>query len=453
MNTNLEIRFMQLGLVFFMIILLSVFTDLVFYSLLGLGLFLFFSLKFFSDLGSKIQIKDLMILLALLQWIIGPVLAYRYDPDNQFYYMAVDETVYMSYVFPASLLFVLGLYFPLWNKRTNAQIHLDNIRKLIIKYPRLDLILLAIGVFSELLIEFAPSALRFVLYLFSGARFIGLYFLIMSNKSYKWTLSIAMFFWLTVSAVSDAMFHDLLLWIGFLMIILAFIYHVSIEKKVLAFTLIFVSGFLIQTVKYEFRSKSSMVSSDYGKLELFVDLIFESAANQDILFSGVNMRATITRINQGWIIARIMSYTPRYEPFADGETVIASLKAILLPRFLAPNKAKAGGHAYFERFTGKKLGKWTSMNLSTLGEAYANYGVWGGSIFMFILGVFYNFFIYNIFQIAIKRPSIILFLPLLFLQVVKAETDIAIVLNHLMKASIAIYLLFWGLERFLGIKL
>jgi hypothetical protein len=161
----------------------------------------------------------------------------------------------------------------------------------------------------------------------------------------------------------------------------------------------------------------------------------------------------VTRINQGWIIARIMSWTPSREPFAEGETIKEAVKATLLPRFLAPNKVIAGGRTYFTRFTGKDISEDTSMGLSLLGEAYANYAIFGGSLFMFIIGLFYNFFVFQIYKIANKHPTIIFFIPLIFLQVVKAETDFSVILNHLIKASIAVWMIYFAVRRFFHIKL
>ena len=139
--------------------------------------------------------------------------------------------------------------------------------------------------------------------------------------------------------------------------------------------------------------------------------------------------------------------------FAEGETIIKGIQASLLPRFLAPDKAKAGGREYFERFTGKFISKNTSMGLSPLGEAYANFGIVEGAIFMLLLGLFYNFILKKIFSYAATYPTLILFLPLIFLQVVKAEVDFAVVINYLIKAIIAVALLFWFSRNFLKLRL
>ena len=129
-----------------------------------------------------------------------------------------------------------------------------------------------------------------------------------------------------------------------------------------------------------------------------------------------------------------------------------ALEATLLPRFIAPNKKMAGGKENYERFTGYEL--WTaSMGISLLGEGYANFGVTGAWIFMFGCGLFFSLMLHLIIGAAKTRPSLILWLPLLFLQAIKAETELVVVMNYLVKATILVFLLFWGVRKFLGWKL
>ncbi len=148
-----------------------------------------------------------------------------------------------------------------------------------------------------------------------------------------------------------------------------------------------------------------------------------------------------------------MRYTPYYEPYANGETIIIGVEASLIPRFLNPNKAKAGGRDNFQRFTGKKISDNTSMGLSPLGEAYANFGINGGIFFMFLLGLFYNFYMFIILRLTDRFPSLILWMPLLFLQVVKAETDFVVVLNHLVKASVVVTIIIFSIRKVTQIKI
>ncbi len=437
------------GITSFFILLLIFPVD--FFSSLGVSIFIFFGTKFFYEVGKKIEIKDIMILLASLQWIIGPLLAYKVYPDNDFYYMAVDINTYMSFVVPATIAFSIGLYIPLGKKEKSDNRILYEIKELIKKYKNIDLILIFIGIVSEIIIDIVPRNIRFVLFLFSGLRFIGLYFLFLSERKNKNTFVIIILGWLFLTALQETMFHDLLLWLSFFMMIVAFIIKPSLKKKVLylfAFLFLIIT---IQTIKHSFRN--AVAEGKGSGLGLFTDLVKKRVLESSYVKSESNLSAMVTRINQGWIIARIMYHTPRYEPFAGGETIKEALKSSLLPRFLAPNKVKAGGRTYFTRFTGKQISDNTSMGLSLLGEAYANFGIGGGVFFMFIIGLFYNYFIFFIYKIAVKHPALIFFIPLIFLQVVKAEIDFSVILNHLVKASVAVWMIFWGVKNVFGIKI
>jgi hypothetical protein len=172
-------------------------------------------------------------------------------------------------------------------------------------------------------------------------------------------------------------------------------------------------------------------------------LLFETAVLQ-------NMGA---RLNQGWIIARVMNHMPAKQEFVRGETIENGIYAALLPRILAPNKAEAGGRANFERFTGTELPETTSMDVSLVGEGYANFGKTGGVIFLLIMGAFYNLAIIKTISLAKLYPTILFWLPIIFFQVIKAETDFATVLNHFTKAVIVTFAVFWGMIKVLKLKM
>ena len=86
------------------------------------------------------------------------------------------------------------------------------------------------------------------------------------------------------------------------------------------------------------------------------------------------------------------------------------------------------------------------MDISQVGEAYANFGASGGMIFMLFLGLFFNWIINIISRWGNRYPDLIFWLPLIFLQVVKAETSLVTVLNHLTKAMLVTWFFFspWG---------
>ena len=435
---------------FFTFLFIAIFSfDL--FSSIGIGLFLFFGVKFFLEIGEKIEIRDIMILIAVLQWIIGPLLAYKVYPDDDFYYMAVEIDVYMSFVVPASFAFVLGLYLPLKNQQEGESLYLFGIKNTLKKYKNLDLLLVLSGVILNIFVLSFPQSIRFAASLLSDVRFVGLYLLLLGHRKNKWLIVGGVILMLLLTALRNAMFHDLILWLSFFLMIAAFVYKPTVRKKAIFVISLLFLVITLQTIKHSFREALSEGTGE--GVSLFADLVQEEVFDSDYATSESNLSAMVTRINQGWIIARIMSWTPSHEPFAGGETIMEAIKSSFMPRFLFPNKVTAGGRTYFTRFTGKDISDQTSMGLGLVGEAYANYGINGGAFFMFIIGFFYNFFLSRIYKIAKKHPAIIFFIPLLFLQVVKAETDFSVILNHLMKATVVVWAIFFGLRKFLKIKI
>ncbi len=439
---------------FFTVFILLGMTSLTAFSVLGLTTFVFFVTKFYSELGSKIEMRDLIIIIAILQWIVGPILAYTFNSDDQFYYMAVKEEVYMNYVFPASFLFIVGLYFPIPQKPINENLLLKHIVYIVTKQKNIDLLFIITGFIADFLIDFVPDSLRFFTSLISGSRFIGLYFLALSDRPNKWIYFALVIGSLIAASVGQAMFHDLLLWVGFLFVIITYIYRFSSTSKFMWTAALIFGVMIIQTVKQEYRKVIWVQNTtNIDKGQIFTSIVQNQLENTVKMVSNENIDAAINRINQGWIIARIMAWTPLKEPYADGETIYRGLEAAFLPRIIAENKAKAGGKENFQRFTGKKLRENTSMGLSPIGEAYANFGVFYGALFMLFLGLFYNVILWQLVSYLTKYPTLILFFPLMFLHVIKAEVDFAVVLNYLVKSIIVVALIFWSARQFFNIKL
>lgn len=438
------------GVAAFTFLLLYTLSSLSFMAILGNTAFVFFSAKFFNDLANKIIVKDVIIAIALLQWVVGPTLSYMFYQDIPIFYMAVEEETYMSYVIPAVFAFIAGLYFPLFRRPIDENYMLGRIKQLIATYPYLDFLLLGIGFISIAALRILPNSLWFVAILLSSGRFIGLFFLVINPyRPYKWWLFGATLLLIFVSVLGAALFHAFLLWSLFLLIIIGFLYKFSVTQKLLFLVGFVFFLFIIQTVKHTYRNLSS---SERG-LSSFSDMAVGSIKDEEGTFSEENLLGFVVRINQGWIIARVLHYVPTYEPFADGETVKEAVIAALVPRFIYQDKASAGGKANFTRFTGLRIGAGTSMDISLVGEAYVNYGRTGGMVFMFIIGLFYSFLLYIVFLYTFRHPSLVLWIPMIFLQTVKAETDLVTTLNYAIKAVIMVAIIFWGMRRFLNIRM
>ena len=115
--------------------------------------------------------------------------------------------------------------------------------------------------------------------------------------------------------------------------------------------------------------------------------------------------------------------------------------SIICAAFSLADKPEAGGKANLKRFWGYNI-KGYSMNIGPEGEAYANFGVNGGIIYMFFYGVFFNLLLSIILKLAEKRPTIILWLPFLFLYVISVETDLLTTMNAIIKTSLFTLIVF-----------
>jgi hypothetical protein len=404
--------------------------------------------------GEGIPVNIVMVFTACLQWIVGPILSYYTGINHPFYGMQVPESEYFSYIIPGVILFYIGLTLPL--------VGVNGIPKLVIKDIKEEAsnkiigayYLIGLGFFASFAQRFAPGSLFFFLYLLSQLKYVGCFYLYSSNRKNNTVLYIV-FGTLLLDALVAALFHDLLLWGLFFLFIYSINNKVSLTKKVSALVVGLMLLLVLQSVKYQYRNIAwfNPTLSSYDKMEVFFRMFLENIWSPERVFEDKTNELTITRLNQGWIITRVMNYIPNMEPFAEGETIEGAFSAALLPRFLAENKAQAGGRYMMKRFTGIDLQDSASMNISLIGEAYGNYGREKGIWFMLAIGIVFSLILRYIFIKSRDNPTILFWIPFLFLQVVKAETDLTTTLNYIVKATIVMFIVFYGFRKVLKIEL
>ena len=93
-----------------------------------------------------------------------------------------------------------------------------------------------------------------------------------------------------------------------------------------------------------------------------------------------------SRLNQNILLGKSVHYLDRgYEGFAKGETLIDAVLA-LIPRILWPDKPMVGGSGdLMSRYTGEQFAVGTSIGITSVIEAYINFGTYGViSIFLFL---------------------------------------------------------------------
>ncbi|GHB92001.1 hypothetical protein [Cerasicoccus arenae] len=409
-------------------------------DILALAVFGLMFLAFYRALETHIPIIEITACIATLQWLVGPVIGYRYGSTDLRYEMYVDAARYFSYAIPGTCFYLAALF--MWPMDQWQALKLSTLKEEI--YFRRGIALLIISLVAQLIAGRVPGSLAFFFFLLTQLRYVGAIYFLFSGHRMRYLLIIFSIGTLVVRSAESAMFHDLIIWVS---LIACFWYQTikwSASKKAVFFTAGFICVFTIQLVKADYRAQ---VWS--GRDASLFAVAYDKIVRNQAFFNEQSLKAAGQRINQGWIISAIMLNVPMVEPYANGDTIKEAVISSIFPRAIMKNKALAGGKINFEHFTGLRLESNTSMGISILGEAYGNYGSFGGAIFMFIWGLAYAT-IYRIVTRFTHRDIAFLFwIPLVFYQAIKAETELLVVLNQLIKGSIVAYLVYTCLHHFL----
>jgi hypothetical protein len=349
--------------------------------------------------------------------------------------MQIPEADYFAYAIPAVFLFILGLHINA-GKLDGEIVDERKISLFVEKNPKLPYLFIVIGFLTSVLSGFFSSDLAFVFYLLGSFKFIGLFLLILGTKELK-TLSLVVVIGSIVSSsLGEGMFHDLITWIIFTGSIFAIKYKIGFNTKVVACAAFIFLAITIQVLKASYRSATRGGLEEAG-IETFSNL-YEKQNENGGLFSAAKLAPATVRINQGFIITNIMVNVPARIPFSNGEEMYQLFEAAILPRILAPNKLNAGDRTIFMKYSGLQIRVGTTMGLSSLGDAYLNYGIYGGCFFMFLLGLMYSF-ILNIFYKQSKNyPVLILFTALVFYYPIRPDCELQTILGHLFKSCFLI---------------
>ncbi len=396
--------------------------------------------RIYFRIDHALIILEIAGLIAILQCIIGPLLMYRSSFVHHRYFMYVDAHTYFSFAIPGIAAFVAVLCLPVAGN-ANAGLQIRDSKQM----DRLGWFLFAIALAGTV---GSYIGLGFFGYLLAQFKYVAAICLFMSNNRFRWPVLLAVLFSGYLNAAQHAMFHELLIWGTFVGSFVFLDKKRSHALKITVFASALIAILTIQGVKAEYREALADGKSP-NLMDSLLDVLWslESVyANQDF------QQVAIARLNQGWIVSRVMQHVPDYEPYAEGETISTAIAASFTPRFLNSEKEGAGGRANFTRFTGLQLHGATTMCIGTLGEAYANFGKDGGILVMLILGGILNKAFACFVNLGKFNGYFLLCLPLVFLQVIKSETELIVVVNHLVKSIVVVSLLYFILPRAFGSK-
>jgi hypothetical protein len=420
---------------------------LTLYESLSIALSMYFFLNFLWELGSKIVIFDLTILMAFLTCLIMPIIFYHfYTKDNPLAvlwvkYMPISSDDYFSFAVPGVIALALGLKIPVRKLKINRNpaLYIENVKEYLNRHPQLGFYLVGIGFASGLLNFLASAGLKEIFFLTAHLVFVGVFYVIYSPNKKKNLVVPGVVLLMIGESMLTGMFGELVFILALSIILLLLGKKISFPKK-LGFALLGIFLIiLIQSVKGDYRRKSWTQGG--ADPSYFAELIVDRVATPSSMFDPMDLFMTSVRMNQGWLVAETMKMVPARYSFGNGEPLAAAVAASIVPRFVWPDKPEAGGKANLKRFWGFDLVGW-STNIGTLGEAYANFGRNGGLAYLFFYGLFFNLMLAAILKMAEKRPTLVLWLPFLFFSVINVETDLLSTMGALVKSLIFMWIVF-----------
>ncbi|MDP4285507.1 MAG: hypothetical protein Q8891_13865 [Bacteroidota bacterium] len=427
-----------------LVLILLIIPGISIWSFLALMIAVHQFMLVFYSYGYVIPVRYWCGAMMSLQMLVGPSFAYNGLDKYQFikYRMQVPEYDYFSYAIPAVILFILGLHISA-GKLKGEKINEPAVKEFVQNNPDIPYVFIAIGFFSSMVSGFFGSELANVFYLLGSFKFIGAFMLLLGGRTLKVLPLVIVFGSIVLSSLSSAMFHDLVTWAVFFLAVITIKYKPPITTKGLFALGFFVLIIIIQQLKNTYR-EATQFQGKQGNIEAFDDAYDEARTNGTI-FDMNSLAQSNVRINQGFIVTYVMTNIPAREPFADGAELYKILEAAFLPRIIAPNKLKAGDNTFFTKYSGIQLRRYTSMSLSAMGDGYANFGIFGGCIFMFVLGWIFNLVLNGFQKFSRNFPVILLFTPMVFYFPMRPDTALQTGLGHLVKSCFLLYmmLIFW----------
>jgi len=367
--------------------------------------------------------------------LIGPALAYNGLDSYQEGYnkMQIPEGDYFAFAFPAVLLFILGLNF-LSSKLPGEKPDIEALKIYVKENPTMPYTLIGIGFVASLISIYFSSDLAFVFLVISGLKYVGIFLIILGKKGIKPLPLVIVYGSIISSSIAQGMFFDLLTWLIFLGSIYAISFNPNKYLKIIFIVLFTFLAIVIQQLKGDYR-EATWKQGEEGNVDTLKKSLKKKSEKQGI-FSAKSLGASNLRINQGYIITNIMVTIPDKVPYENGSEMQLILVSSILPRIIAPNKLNSGDRSIFMKYSGIPVAVGTSMALSSLGDAYINFGIIGGAIFMFFYGMLFSFFL-KIFNKKSKEfPIAILMSTVAFYYPIRPDCELQTILGHLFKATI-----------------
>lgn len=404
-----------------------------------------------------VSLPHIAILIAGLQYVLGAWINSYWPPKNPTYDLGGSLPAYLSYAGPVLIAISVGWMLALARLKPLVPLAQPLSRLL---FFELDL-LLAIGGASMFLGRVIHIAgLSFVFLLLGNLRYVSAYArMLVKGPGWVWRLGLVLGMEV-LFATGTAMFHDLLLWSMWTFALLIYRFRPRPQIAVAAVLVGFILLPALQQSKWQLRQGSLEEDLQESTAPGLAETPFVRAGTW-LSYLGSSLGQSVTfnldsdfiadvavRYNQGWIVNRVMAVVPQVEPYAAGTTLKDAAVAAVLPRFLDAEKTVAGGRENMMRYAALDLGDDTAMNLGLAGEMYANFGFTGGIIACSCCAFIFGLMFRVICRRAFVHPLWWSLVPFIFYASVKAEDDVAFVLNWMVKGAVVLAVVLISMPNF-----
>jgi hypothetical protein len=432
------------------------------YEALSLFLTTYCFIEFIDSIGNKFNIVELVIPYTTISCLAMPVLAYHvFNEENELAalwvtFMPVSSPVYFSFVLPAVFLFILGIKFPFKLPYNDYQFYIKNAKVYLFSKGSLSILFLLLGVICTYLVKITPTVIQNIVQNFAYLTYVGMFYAIYSNFKRKNLVIFVCVLLVLLQVIGSGMYGELI----YMSVIFTLIFIVSKKGITMPFktSLVCIGVILllfIQSIKNEYRAVSWDGLERNANASAFLGIVVDRITHPSKLFDLDAIFNMTVRLNQGSIVGRVIDYVPKSADYGHGNMLFKSLFSALIPRFLWLDKPITGGSYNVCRFLGdcESALRGMSYNIGPLGESYAHFGRVGGCIFMFFYGLFMKYLYVFTLRLLPKRPSLLMWYPVLYMGYFSIETDILAFVNSFAKTGLFISVMFFIFPRILKLKI
>lgn len=411
------------------------FPDEPFWAVAGLSFTVFVVCHLFLTAERFVVMPGLMSLVACINWIVSPWLAYHFPPSFELFSMEISPEPFFGFAVPATIALWLGAHLAVKPPSGVASAPLPLTKR----DQRFMDGLIIFGLAISMVSPYLPQSLAFFYYILAQLSFVGALSWMLSGTP-GWTFRIILvYLHLLLEVAGGGVFYEFILWSGYLLICMAYVRRWR-AKLIAALLAALILGGVLNSIKSEYRRTIAEMDLNASERVLILgDLLWNAITPSDKTTSFVKFGDSVVRFNQGWIMSRVMNRVPNIEPYANGQTVLTAVVASVVPRIFFPEKEVVGSRAMFAKYAGVQLNEYTQMTVGIAGEMYVNFGPLGGVLAVFIYGYLVGWLFNGFSRIAYKNPIWWAWVPFVMIAAIEADWNLVDILNYIIKSLIILW--------------